>query len=73
MGRTPRVVYAYEHLGKDILSTLSEETIGTRGMKVDRMLFERFGNTVRGDETLKEGCNDQPVGPRYRLRKPRDL
>ena len=53
-GKDSALVYAYEHLGKDILSTLSEETIGTRGMKVDRMLFERFGNTVRGDETLKE-------------------
>ena len=53
-GKGPTLVYAYEHLGKDILSTIREETIGTRGMKVDRMLFERFGNTIRGDETLKE-------------------
>ena len=53
-GKDPTLVYAYEHLGKDILSTISEETIGTRGMKVDRMLFERFGNTIREDETLKE-------------------
>ena len=53
-GKDPTLVYAYEHLGKDILSTLSEETIGTRGMKVDRMLFERFGNTIREDEKLKE-------------------
>ena len=49
----PTLINAYEHLGKDILSTISEETIGTRGMKIDRMLFERFGNTVREDETLK--------------------
>ena len=53
-GKSPTLIYAYEHLGKDILSTIREETIGTRGMKVDRMLFEHFGNTVREDETLKE-------------------
>ena len=53
-GNGPAILYAYEHLGKDILSTIKEEPIGTHGMKVDRMLFERFGNTVREDETLKE-------------------
>ena len=53
-GKAPTLVNAYEHLGKDILSTISEETIGIGGMKVDRMLFERFGNTAREDETLKE-------------------
>ena len=42
----------YEYPGEDILSTIEEETIGPRGMKVDRMLFERFGETVRGDETI---------------------
>ena len=53
-GKAPTLVNAYEHLGKDILSTISEETIGIGGMKVDRMLFERFGDTAREDETLKE-------------------
>ena len=42
----------YEYLGEDILSTIEEETIGPRGMKVDRMLFERFGETVRGDAAI---------------------
>ncbi|CAN5834360.1 hypothetical protein BH23ACT11_BH23ACT11_15520 [soil metagenome] len=43
---------AYEHLGADILSTVREETIGYEGMKVDRMFFERFEDTVREDETI---------------------
>ena len=47
-------MYGYEHLGKDILSTIREETVGARGMKIDRMLFERFGSAVREDETLKD-------------------
>ena len=44
----------YEHLGRDIISTIKEETIGPQGMKVDRMLFDRFADTVREDETVKQ-------------------
>ena len=47
-------VVAYEHLGKDILRTIREETIGITGMKVDRMLFERFGQTVRENDRLRD-------------------
>ena len=45
---------AYEHMGRDFLSTLKEEEIGPKGMKIDRMLFEKFAETVRGDETVAE-------------------
>ena len=44
----------YEHLGADIIASVREETIGYEGMKVDRMLFEKFGDTVRKDETLAD-------------------
>ena len=37
----------YEHLGGDILATIKEETIGQEGMKIDRMFFEKFEDTVR--------------------------
>ncbi len=43
---------AYEHLGADILASLREETIGYEGMKIDRMFFEKFEDTVRGNETI---------------------
>jgi len=43
---------AYEHLGEDILSTIKEETIGYEGMKIDRMFFEKFEDTVREDKTI---------------------
>ena len=49
----------YEYLGEDILSTIEEETIGPRGMKVDRMLFERFGETVRGDENIAAAVREE--------------
>lgn len=42
----------YEHLGADILSTIKEEAIGHEGMKIDRMFFERFEDTVRENETI---------------------
>jgi len=43
---------AYEHLGEDILSMIKEETIGLEGMKIDRMFFEKFEDTVRENETI---------------------
>ncbi|HIJ91751.1 MAG: hypothetical protein OEV91_09495, partial [Desulfobulbaceae bacterium] len=42
----------YEHLGVDILSEVREETIGLEGMKIDRMFFEKFEDTVRENETI---------------------
>ena len=53
-GKGPTMVYAYEHLGKDILSTISEETVGVEGMKIDRMFFDRFADTVRADSVVKK-------------------
>ena len=43
---------SYEHLGADIIASVREETIGYEGMRIDRMLFEKFGDTVRQDETI---------------------
>ncbi len=42
----------YEHLGADILASIKEETIGYEGMKIDRMFFEKFEDTVRENETI---------------------
>ena len=42
----------YEHLGADILETIKEETIGYEGMKIDRMFFEKFEDTVRKNEFI---------------------
>ena len=45
---------AFEYLGRDDLLTLREETVGPQGMKIDRMLFEKFADTVRADGTIAE-------------------
>ncbi|MEX2516646.1 MAG: DEAD/DEAH box helicase family protein [Gammaproteobacteria bacterium] len=53
-GGEPPVIYdgQYEHLGHDILAGIREETIGAEGMKIDRMFFERFEDTVREDPNI---------------------
>ncbi len=45
---------AFEYMGEDAISILREETIGPEGMKIDRKLFEKFADTVRADDTVKE-------------------
>jgi len=42
----------YEHMGTDILSMVKEETVGVEGMKIDRMFFERFEDTIRENKVI---------------------
>ena len=42
----------YEHLGEDILASIKEEAIGFDGMKIDRMFYERFEDTVRENDFI---------------------
>lgn len=42
----------YEHLGEDILATIKVETIGLEGMRIDRMFYQRFEDTVRANEFI---------------------
>jgi len=44
----------YEHAGDDTLASIRQETIGFQGMKIDRMLFDRFADTVREDPVVAE-------------------
>ncbi|MEF8699240.1 MAG: DEAD/DEAH box helicase family protein [Candidatus Accumulibacter sp. UW20] len=37
----------YEHLGTDIISSIQQEVIGCEGMKIDRMFYEKFEDTLR--------------------------
>ena len=51
-GDGPQPYGTYEHLGRDILEGIVEETIGPEGMKIDRVFFDRFADTVREDQTI---------------------
>ena len=42
----------YDHPGDDILSTIKEEAIGPEGMRIDRMFFTRFEETVRENPVI---------------------
>ncbi len=42
----------FEHLGQDILSTIKEEAVGHKGMKIDRMFFKQFEDSVRGNDFI---------------------
>jgi type I restriction enzyme, R subunit len=48
----------YDHLGQDILSTIKEEVIGDQGMKIDRMFYERFEETVRDNPVIAHAVED---------------
>ena len=43
-----------EHLGADILASIKEEVIGVEGMKIDRLFYEKFEQTIREDAMIVE-------------------
>ena len=44
----------YTHPGGDALASISERQVGYEGMRIDRMFFDRFADTVRGDAIIAE-------------------
>ncbi len=42
----------YIHRGDDALESISERRVGYEGMKIDRMFFDRFADTVRNDSVI---------------------
>ena len=45
-------IETYDHLGGDIIASVRVEQITAEGMKIDRMFFEKFEDTVRENETI---------------------
>lgn len=52
-GGGPETGGDYTHNGGDNIATIDEAAIGPRGMKIDRMFFEAFENTVKADDELR--------------------
>lgn len=48
----------YIHRGPDALTSISERQIGYEGMRVDRMFFDRFADTVRNDAFIVQAVDD---------------
>ena len=53
-GSSAQWLGAYRHLGGDILASIQQQNIGFQGMKIDRMLFDQFADTVREDQVVRE-------------------
>ncbi len=51
-GGSTVVAGSYEHLGSDILASMRVEEITAEGMKIDRMFFKRFEETVRNNDAI---------------------
>lgn len=47
----------YTHLGEDDITEIAENLIGAQGMKIDRMLFQRFEDAVRDDAEVVAAWN----------------
>ena len=69
----------YENFDPDVLYPVNEIVVGLQGMKIDRMFFDRFGETVKKDEvvvqSLEEGNWDKILDHINReiLNKPEDF
>ena len=54
----PTPIGAYTHRGDDEIETIRERQIGSRGMRIDRMFFDRFADTVRNDDFIAGAVED---------------
>lgn len=50
---------SYHYSGPDSLGLISEEHVGYNGMKIDRMFFEKFEETVKADPVVKEAVETE--------------
>jgi type I restriction enzyme R subunit len=48
----------YEVFDPDVLHPVNEIIVGLQGMKIDRMFFDRFGETVKKDEVIVQGLEE---------------
>ena len=53
-GDAPTIVDIVKNNGADYLLSIEEETIHEEGMKIDRMLYEKFEDKVRKDPNVQE-------------------
>ncbi|MCV6637694.1 DEAD/DEAH box helicase family protein [Candidatus Albibeggiatoa sp. nov. NOAA] len=48
------VIGAYKHTDSDVILTVKEEKVGYGGMKIDRMFFRQFEDTVKDNSTVRQ-------------------
>lgn len=52
------VPHGYENFEKDVLRPVKDIEVGLQGMKIDRMFFDRFGETVKKDEVIARSLEE---------------
>lgn len=58
-GDGPVYMDGFNFVGQDQIATIQEQHIGYEGMKIDRMLFNRFADTVKADETVVNAVENE--------------
>lgn len=51
-------VETYEHLGDDLIHSVQQEIVGYEGMRIDRMFYERFEDTVRENDFIAKAVEE---------------
>lgn len=54
----PQVPPEYENFDPDILHPVNEINVGLKGMKIDRMFFDGFSETVKKDEVIVQSLEE---------------
>jgi type I restriction enzyme R subunit len=57
-GQAVPVPAEYENPEKDLLFPVQEIKVGLEGMKIDRMFFDRFGETIKKDEVVVQNLEE---------------
>ncbi|MCF7920485.1 MAG: DEAD/DEAH box helicase family protein [Candidatus Cloacimonetes bacterium] len=58
----PARIGGFEYTGKDVLTLLKEEQIGEEGMKVDRMMYQKFEQDVKSDAIVRQLMENEEFG-----------
>jgi len=54
VNKPPTKTSTYIHGGEDIMDTIKVQTIGVDGMKIDRMFYDTFADTIKRDKFIVE-------------------
>ena len=53
-GDPPIEIESYDHIGSDIMATLKVAEVGAEGMRIDRMFFQNFEDTLKSNEAIAD-------------------
>lgn len=54
----PSEIETYDHLGSDIIASMKVAEVSAEGMRIDRMFFQNFENTVKTNHEIAKAVED---------------